>query len=210
MRNRRFAAVITGALLAGSLTAGAGVALATADRDTVPVPAPVAPTPGAEAPAAPGTPADPADPVGPATSSKFDPAVTVDALGTLGDVTRGVRDLVGAARNGAGIDDVRQSASALGSAAAELLARTAGPAGRGGPSAAHRDTDGSDAPRATTIEDALSALRQDVQALLAAVRASDADGVPAAIEAIARDTVDLVRTVVLSLDTPRPADIPAA
>ncbi|MGA5701584.1 hypothetical protein [Peterkaempfera bronchialis] len=187
MRNRRLAAVIAGALLAGSLTAGAGVAIATADRDEAPGPAPVAPAPHA----------------------RTDAARTLDVLSSLGTVTHRVNDLVVAAKRGSGTTEAQQSASALGNAAEELAAKVGKSAGQGVPDRHQRTT--RDRVAIPTVEQAIAALRTDVQALLAALRANDPAAAAKAVEAVARDTVALVKAILAALDAPAlPVGIPAS
>lgn len=184
MRNRRLATLLTGALLTGSLIAGAGFALATADDAAAPVAA-------AAAPAAP---------------LKADAGKTVDVLASLGTVTRRVGDLVSSANRKAGITEVRDRATTLGSAAEALQAAVKS---IGTPSAAqhsdHRDVAG-----VPTVDEAVAALKRDVQALLTAIQANDPAAISAAINSIARDTFDLVRAIIASLDGARPVTAPVS
>ncbi|WP_055586669.1 hypothetical protein [Peterkaempfera griseoplana] len=198
MRNRRLAAVLTGALLAGTLTAGAGVAIATADRKPAPV----------SGPAAPG---GPNHANRPSPSGRTDAVRTVDVLASLGNVTRGVRDLVSNARRGADTAEVQQNATQLGNAAQELLdkagARPSKPAGQGMPTREGGGLHG----RASgpSVEQAVTELKKQVRALLSAVRSQDQGSLAKVVESVASSLIDLVRAVVDAVDTPVAAAVPA-
>lgn len=178
MRNRRLAALLTGALLAGSLTAGASVALASADRAPAPRPAPASPAPG-----------------GPGTAGRADAARTVEVLGTLGDVTRGVDQLVSAARRGAGNSQMQQTATALGNAAQQLVEMASssrpGPSGQSRPGRGSRAVPGKD----RSVDDSVAALKRSVRTLLASTDGNDQGGLEKAVSDIAASVVDVVKAV---------------
>ncbi|WP_377270542.1 hypothetical protein [Peterkaempfera sp. SMS 1(5)a] len=199
MRNRRLAAVLTGALLAGTLTAGAGVAIATADRGPAPAPRP----------SAPGGPSGPNRPV---ASNRTDAVRTVDVLASLGNVTRGVRDLVTNAKRGADTAEVQQNATELGNAAQELLdkagAKPSRPAGQGMPT---RDRNGVQGRTSgPTVQQAVAELKKQVRALLSTVRSEDQGGaLEKVVDSIASSLIDLVRAVIDAVDSPVSTAVPA-
>ncbi|MCD0486162.1 hypothetical protein [Streptacidiphilus sp. ASG 303] len=181
MRNRRLAAVLAGALLAGSLTAGAGVALATADRDAAPAAAQAAP--------------------------RADASRTVDLLGSLGEVTSRVNDLVSSAKRGGAVAQAQQNAGALGDAAQQLSAKVGRQAGQGVPA---RGKGGARAAAALpSVDDVIGKLKGHVQDLLTALQKNDQKAVSDAIQQIADDAVALVKAVLAALGVALPA-LPAA